>query len=192
VGELWFADRLSPAVCRLMTASKILSREALLEAAARQRASGKTIVFANGAFDLLHVGHVRYLEAARREGGFLVVGVNSDGSVRAGKGNGRPILPEGERAEIVAALGCVDAVVVFEEETPGALLAALKPEVHAKGTDYTTESVPERAIVAAYGGRTAIVGDPKEHATTDLIERIRGAKPAEAGRREAGGGRRER
>ena len=167
------ASRLTPHVLRPMTASKILSRQALLEAAALQRAAGRTIVFANGAFDLLHVGHVRYLEAARREGDFLVVGVNSDGSVRAGKGNGRPILPEGERAEIVAALGCVDAVVVFEEETPGALLSSLKPEVHAKGTDYTPELVPERAIVAAYGGRTAIVGDPKDHATTDLIDRIR-------------------
>ena len=163
-----------------MTKSKIVSRQGLLEAAARQRAAGRTIVFANGAFDLLHVGHVRYLEAARREGDWLVVGVNSDRSVRAGKGEDRPILGEEERAEIVSALRCVDAVVVFDEETPAALLAELKPDVHAKGTDYTPQSVPERDVVAAYGGRTAIVGDPKDHATTDLIARIR--KPVD-GRR---------
>jgi len=156
-----------------MTTSKILSRETLLEAVARHRAAGQTIVFANGAFDLLHVGHVRYLEAARREGDWLLVAVNSDRSVRAGKGAGRPILAEGERAEIVSALECVDAVVVFDEETPAALLAELKPDIHAKGTDYTPESVPEREVVASYGGRTAIVGDPKGHATSDLIDKIR-------------------
>jgi rfaE bifunctional protein nucleotidyltransferase chain/domain len=157
-----------------MTASKILSLEELLEAAARERAGGKRIVFANGAFDLLHVGHVRYLEAARREGGWLAVGINSDRSVRRSKGNGRPVLPERERAEIVAALACVDAVVLFDEDSPAALLSELRPQVHAKGTDYTPESVPERDAVASYGGKTAIVGDPKDHATTDLIARIRG------------------
>jgi len=156
-----------------VTASKVLPLEALLQAVERQRAGGKTIVFANGAFDLLHVGHVRYLEAARREGDWLVVGVNSDSSVRASKGDGRPVLPEAERAEIVAALGCVDAVVLFDETSPADLIAALRPAVHAKGTDYTSDSVPERHVVASYGGRTAIVGDPKDHATTDLIERIR-------------------
>ena len=156
-----------------MTASKILSRDELLEAAARERTGGKRIVFANGAFDLLHVGHVRYLEAARREGGWLAVGINSDRSVRRAKGNGRPILPERERAEIVAALACVDAVVFFDEDSPAALLSELKPDVHAKGTDYTPASVPERDVVASYGGKTAIVGDPKDHATTDLIDRIR-------------------
>lgn len=156
-----------------MTTSKLLSREALLEAAAKQRAAGKTIVFANGAFDLLHVGHVRYLQAAAREGDWLAVGINSDRSVRALKGEGRPVLPESERAEIVSALGCVDAVVVFDEDSPGGLLRELKPDVHAKGTDYTVASVPEREIVASCGGRTAIVGDPKGHATTDLLERIR-------------------
>ena len=155
------------------TRSKILSRQELLEAAARERAGGKKIVFANGAFDLLHVGHVRYLEAARREGGWLAVGINSDQSVRRAKGTNRPILPEGERAEIVAALSCVDAVVLFDEDSPAALLAELKPAVHAKGTDYTSGSVPERDVVASYGGKTAIVGDPKDHATTDLIEKIR-------------------
>jgi rfaE bifunctional protein nucleotidyltransferase chain/domain len=157
-----------------MTASKILSLEELLEAAARERAGGKRIVFANGAFDLLHVGHVRYLEAARREGGWLAVGINSDRSVRRSKGNSRPVLPERERAEIVAALACVDAVVLFDEDSPAALLSELRPQVHAKGTDYTPESVPERDAVASYGGKTAIVGDPKDHATTDLIARIRG------------------
>jgi rfaE bifunctional protein nucleotidyltransferase chain/domain len=156
-----------------MTTSKILSREALLEAAAKQRAAGKRIVFANGAFDLLHVGHVRHLEAARREGGWLAVGVNSDRSVEVAKGTGRPIQPEAERAEIVSALACVDAVVVFDEDSPAELLSKLKPDVHAKGTDYNAGSVPERDVVASYGGKTAIVGDPKDHATTDLIERIR-------------------
>ena len=156
-----------------MSRSKILSRVELLDAAKRERASGKRIVFANGAFDLLHVGHVRYLEAARREGGWLAVGVNSDQSVRRAKGAGRPILPEGERAEIVAALACVDAVVLFEEDSPAESLRELAPDVHAKGTDYTSASVPERDVVAAYGGRTAIVGDPKDHATTDIVERLR-------------------
>jgi rfaE bifunctional protein nucleotidyltransferase chain/domain len=155
-----------------MTASKILSRDQLLEAAARQKGAGRSVVFANGAFDLLHAGHVRYLEAARREGDWLAVGVNSDRSVGRQKGPGRPIVPEAERAEIVAALGCVDAVVIFDEDSPAALLAALRPEVHAKGTDYTKDSVPEREVVARHGGRTAIVGDPKEHATTELIARI--------------------
>ena len=156
-----------------MTASKILSRGELLEAAARESAGGKRIVFANGAFDLLHVGHVRYLEAARRQGDWLAVGINSDRSIRRSKGNGRPILPEGERAEIVAALACVDAVVLFDEDSPAALLSELRPQVHAKGTDYTPASVPERDVVTSYGGKTAIVGDPKDHATTDLIDKIR-------------------
>jgi len=156
-----------------MTTSKILSRKELLEAAVRERAAGRRIVFANGAFDLLHAGHVRYLEASRQEGGWLAVGINSDRSVRRAKGADRPILPEDERAEIVAALACVDAVVLFDEDSPAALLAELKPDVHAKGTDYTTASVPERDVVLSYGGKTAIVGDPKDHSTTDLIEKIR-------------------
>jgi rfaE bifunctional protein nucleotidyltransferase chain/domain len=156
-----------------VTASKIFSRAGLLERAARERASGKRIVLANGAFDLLHVGHVRYLEAARREGDWLVAAVNSDRSVSRAKGPRRPILPENERAEIVAALAAVDAVVVFDEDSPSALIEALRPDVHAKGTDYTAASVPEREVVAACGGRTVIVGDPKDHATTDVIERIR-------------------
>jgi D-glycero-beta-D-manno-heptose 1-phosphate adenylyltransferase len=156
-----------------MTASKILSRAGLLEAAGRERAAGRRIVFANGAFDLLHAGHVRYLEASRREGGWLAVGINSDRSVRRAKGADRPILPEEERAEIIAALACVDAVILFDEDSPAALLAELKPDVHAKGTDYTIDSVPERDVVASYGGKTVIVGDPKDHATTELIDRIR-------------------
>ncbi len=155
-----------------MTESKILSRGGLIAAAARERAAGKRIVFANGGFDLLHVGHIRYLEAARRTGDWLVVGVNSDRSVASAKGPSRPILPQAERAEILAALSCVDAVVVFEDASPASLIAEIRPDVHAKGTDYTEVSVPERGIVAAYGGRTIIVGDPKDHATTDVIERI--------------------
>ena len=165
-----------------MTREKILPRAELLARAAAQRSAGLRIVFANGAFDLLHAGHVRYLEAARREGDWLAVGVNSDGSVARAKGAGRPIVPAVERAEIVAALACVDAVVVFDEDSPKTLLEELRPDVHAKGTDYTAESVPERDAVAACGGRTVIVGDPKDHATSDLIERIR---KAEGVRREA-------
>jgi rfaE bifunctional protein nucleotidyltransferase chain/domain len=156
-----------------MSTTKILSRKELLEAAASQKAAGRRVVFANGAFDLLHVGHVRYLEAARREGDWLAVGVNSNRSVENGKGKGRPILPEAERAEIISALSCVDAVVVFDEDSPAELLSELKPDVHAKGTDYTVESVPERDVIASYGGKTAIVGDSKDHATSDLIEKIR-------------------
>ena len=156
-----------------MSAGKIVSRAQLLDAAARQRASGNTVVFANGAFDLLHVGHVRYLEAARREGGWLAVGVNSDASVARAKGPGRPVVPERERAEIVAGLSAVDAVVVFDEDSPAALIAALRPDVHAKGTDYTAESVPERDVVASYGGRTVVVGDPKHHSTSEVIQKLR-------------------
>jgi rfaE bifunctional protein nucleotidyltransferase chain/domain len=152
---------------------KIRSRAGLLAEAAARRAEGNRLVFANGAFDLLHAGHVRYLQAARKEGDWLAVGVNSDASVRRTKGKGRPIVPEAERAEIVAALACVDAVVIFEEDSPAGLLTELAPDVHAKGTDYTAGSVPERDVVAARGGRTVIVGDPKDHATTDLIERIK-------------------
>jgi rfaE bifunctional protein nucleotidyltransferase chain/domain len=155
-----------------MTASKILSRSQLIEAAQRARESGKAVVFANGAFDLLHVGHVRYLQAARHEGDWLAVGVNSDVSVTRAKGPSRPILPDAERAEIVAALSCVDAVTIFDEDSPAELISAIRPDVHAKGTDYTADGVPERKIVASYGGRTVIVGDPKDHATTDVIERI--------------------
>jgi D-glycero-beta-D-manno-heptose 1-phosphate adenylyltransferase len=155
------------------SSEKVVSREEAVRCAARERASGRRLVFANGAFDLLHAGHVRYLEAARAEGDWLLVAVNSDASVARAKGEGRPVIPAAERAEIVAALQCVDAVVIFEEDSPAALLSEIRPDVHAKGTDYTRGSVPERDAVAEYGGRTAIVGDPKHHATTDLIDRIR-------------------
>ena len=139
------------------------------------RAQGRVVAVANGAFDLLHVGHVRYLQGAKdlTRGGLLVVGVNTDRSVRASKGPGRPILPERERAELVAALGCVDLVVLFDEPDAVALLTALRPDLHVKGTDYTEESVPERELVARLGGRTAIAGDAKDHSTTDLVARIR-------------------
>jgi rfaE bifunctional protein nucleotidyltransferase chain/domain len=156
-----------------------MHRDALLREVAAHRSAGRTVVLANGAFDLLHVGHVRYLQAARAEGDWLVVAVNSDESVRRAKGEGRPIMPEAERAEIVAALACVDAVVLFGEDSPAGLIETLRPDVHAKGSDYSAEGVPERPVVAAYGGRTAIVGDPKDHATTDVIERIRGNAPLE-------------
>ena len=152
--------------------SKVLTREALVEAVAAERRQGRTVAFANGCFDLLHVGHVRYLEGAAREGDVLVVALNDDASVRTLKGEGRPILDGASRAELIAALRCVDYVVVFPEPTVGPLLEALRPDVHCKGTDYTVETVPERAIVEAYGGRTAIVGDPKDHSTRDLIARV--------------------
>ena len=152
--------------------AEILSRDELIARADRARRDGRTLAFANGCFDLLHVGHVRYLQSAAQEADLLVVAINDDASVRTLKGEGRPILPAEERAELVAALRCVDFVVVFPELTVGPLLQALRPDVHCKGTDYTVESVPERDIVMAYGGRTAIVGDPKDHSTRDLLARI--------------------
>lgn len=153
---------------------RAVNREELLEEAAAQRRQGQTIAFANGHFDLLHVGHLRYLQAAAAEADRLVVGINDDASVARLKGPGRPLVPAAERAELLAALDPVDYVVVFDGDTPGPLLAALRPEVHCKGPDYgTPEEVPEYEIVRAYGGRTALVGDPKDHATSDLIERVR-------------------
>ena len=151
---------------------QILSDHQLLEAIARERAAGRTIALANGCFDLLHAGHVRYLDGAAAEADCLVVAVNDDASVAALKGAGRPVLRAPDRAELVAALRAVDYVVVFGETTVERLLVAIKPDVHCKGTDYTVESVPERAVVQSYGGRTAIVGDPKDHATRDLLARI--------------------
>ena len=141
---------------------------------AADRAAGRTIAFANGVFDLLHVGHVRYLEAARSEADRLIVAVNGDASVRRLKGPGRPVLDERARAEIVAALRGVDYVVVFDDDTVGPLLERLRPDVHCKGTDYTVETVPERDVVRAYGGRTAICGDPKDHSTRALLKRLGG------------------
>ena len=150
----------------------VVSEAELIEAVARERRAGKSISFANGCFDLLHVGHVRYLQGAAAEADVLVVAVNDDPSVAALKGEGRPILLAADRAELVAGLRGVDYVVVFGEPNVERLLRLLRPDVHCKGTDYTVESVPERAVVAAYGGRTAIVGDPKAHATRDLVKRI--------------------
>ena len=138
-----------------------------------EKRAGRTVGFANGVFDLLHVGHVRYLEGAKALVDRLVVAVNSDASVRGLKGEGRPILPEAARAELVASLRAVDYVIVFSEPTVERLLKQLTPDVHCKGTDYTVESVPERDIVKAYGGRTAIVGDPKDHSTRDLLARLK-------------------
>lgn len=153
---------------------RVVSREELLRLAAEDRAAGRTLAFANGCFDLLHVGHVRYLQAASREADRLVVAINDDASVSGLKGEGRPILREHDRAELVAALRGVDYVVIFSEPTVTPLLLALRPDVHCKGTDYTVDTVPERETVRGYGGRIAIVGDPKDHSTRDLLSRIRG------------------
>ena len=155
----------------------VMSRDAVASWVEGQRRAGRTIAFANGVFDLLHVGHVRYLEGARREADVLVVAVNDDATVRALKGPDRPVLPAVDRAELVAALRCADAVVIFPEPTVTPLLELLRPDVHCKGTDYTVDSVPERETVRAYGGRTAIVGDPKDHSTRDLLRAIREATP---------------
>lgn len=155
------------------TRTKIIDRAEAQARVREEHARGRTVVLANGCFDILHAGHVRYLEGARREGDAVVVAVNSDSSVRKLKGPGRPILPEQARAELVAALGVVDCVVVFSEDDVDALLRELGPDVHAKGTDYTTETVPERAVAAALGIRVAIVGDPKDHSTGELLKGIR-------------------
>jgi rfaE bifunctional protein nucleotidyltransferase chain/domain len=152
--------------------NKVVSREQLVEHVREERMAGRTIAFANGCFDILHVGHIRYLESAAREADVLVVALNDDDSVRRLKGERRPILSASDRAELVAALRCVDYVVIFSELTVGPLLTAVRPDVHCKGTDYTVESVPERDIVLGYGGRTAIVGDPKDHSTRELLARI--------------------
>jgi rfaE bifunctional protein nucleotidyltransferase chain/domain len=152
----------------------ILSRKALAAQVHAARQSGARVVLANGCFDVLHVGHVRYLAGARALGDLLVVAVNADKQVEALKGPGRPIMSEDERAEIVASLSTVDLVTIFDEPTVEALLLVLKPDFHAKGTDYTENTVPERAIVKSYGGRVAIVGDPKEHSTSQMIEYLTG------------------
>jgi rfaE bifunctional protein nucleotidyltransferase chain/domain len=159
----------------MTTTDKILTEAQLAERMDADRKAGLTHAFANGCFDLLHVGHVRYLEAAKAEADKLIVAVNADTSVAALKGPGRPLLPERERAELIAALEAVDYVVLFPDVKVGRLLEALRPAVHCKGTDYTPDTVPERDVVRAYGGRTAIVGDPKDHATRDLIKRIKNA-----------------
>lgn len=155
------------------TSQKNASREALRDIAARLRKNGAQIVLANGCFDTLHVGHVRYLEGAKAEGDALIVGVNADSSVFGLKGSGRPILDENARARLVAAVRAVDYVVIFAEPNVEALLGELRPHVHAKGTDYTQASVPERATAEKLGIRIAIVGDPKDHSTRELIESVR-------------------
>jgi len=152
--------------------SLILKREDLVGLVSAEKKKGKSIVLANGCFDILHVGHVRYLEGARDLGDVLVVGINSDNQVTRLKGQGRPILSELERAEIVASLNAVDLVTVFDEPTVTELLLAIRPDIHAKGTDYTEETVPERDIVRSFGGQVRIVGDPKNHSTSDLIRRF--------------------
>jgi rfaE bifunctional protein nucleotidyltransferase chain/domain len=151
---------------------QVVTDQELIELVAADRRLGRRISFANGCFDILHVGHVRYLEGARREADRLIVAVNDDLSVAALKGPGRPIMAAAARAEVVAALRAVDYVVLFGEITVERLLRATRPDVHCKGTDYTIESVPERDVVRAYGGRIAIVGDPKDHSTRDLLARI--------------------
>jgi rfaE bifunctional protein nucleotidyltransferase chain/domain len=155
-------------------AEKVLALDPLVEALAAKRREGKTVALANGLFDVLHVGHLRYLEGASGEADVLVVAINSDASARGLKGPSRPYIPERERAELVAGLACVDYVTIFGDATVEPLLRALRPDVHCKGTDYTASTVPERAIASELGIRIAIVGDPKDHATTALIERIRG------------------
>lgn len=157
---------------RAPSARKIAALPVVAELVAEHRRQGRRIALANGVFDLLHVGHVRYLEGARALADVLVVAVNSDASTRANKGEGRPVIPEDERAELVAALGCVDHVLVFDERTVVEVIRALRPDVHVKGTDYTPDSIPERDEVQAYGGRVAVAGDPKDHSTTALIGKL--------------------
>ena len=151
----------------------ILNRASLISETSRARGSGATIVLANGCFDLLHVGHVRYLAGAKALGDVLVVAVNSDGQARRLKGEGRPFMPENERAELVSSLRCVDLVTIFEEATVEELIRAIRPDLHAKGTDYTVETVPERHVVRECGGTVAIVGDPKDHSSTEFLQTIK-------------------
>jgi rfaE bifunctional protein nucleotidyltransferase chain/domain len=150
----------------------IVNRATLIDRVRAARLDGRTIVLANGCFDVLHVGHVRYLEAAKAMGDLLVVCVNSDVQARRLKGDGRPVLSQDQRAEIVAALEAVDFVTIFEEPTVEQLLLALKPDIHAKGTDYTEDSVPERDVVRSFGGRVAIAGDPKNHSSSEMIDKV--------------------
>jgi rfaE bifunctional protein nucleotidyltransferase chain/domain len=154
----------------------ILNRDQLIEEVALKRSEGQKIILANGCFDLIHAGHIRYLAGAKQLGGVLVVGINSDDQVEMLKGPGRPYINQNERAEIISALRCVDLVTIFDEATVEELLLAIQPDFHAKGTDYTTETVPERDIVRSYGGQVAIVGDPKDHSSTGLIATVRSSK----------------
>lgn len=159
------------------TLGKIQSLAEIAEQRERWRAEGRTVALANGVFDLLHVGHVRYLEGAKALADVLVVAVNSDASTRAYKGPGRPHIPESERAELIAALACTDRVLVFNEPNVRSIIRELKPDVHVKGTDYTPDSIPEADEVRAYGGRTAVSGDPKNHSTTDIARKLNEEKP---------------
>ena len=152
--------------------TKLVTLEQAAALSAQWRSEGKTVALANGVFDLLHVGHVRYLEGARSMADRLVVAVNSDASTRQVKGPGRPVIPEGERAELLAALSCTDAVLVFSDPDVRAVLRVVRPHVHVKGTDYTAESIPERDEVAAWGGRVAVAGDPKDHSTSELVKKL--------------------
>lgn len=159
----------------ITTDAIVLNRQELIERVQEARKSGARIILTNGCFDVLHVGHVRYLTGARALGDILVVGVNSDIQVARLKGPGRPVMPENERAEIIAALESVNYVTIFDEPTVEELLLALKPDVHAKGSDYSEDTVPERAVVRSYGGRVAIVGDNKDHSTSAILARLGGA-----------------
>ncbi len=165
-----------------MKLAPILSREELVEEIQKRRLKGATVVLANGCFDLFHVGHVRYLAGAKDLGDILVVGVNSDEQVRKLKGENRPLMPENERAEIVASIRFVDYVTVFPEPTVEELIRALRPDFHAKGTDYTTDTVPEREVVKEYGGKVAIVGDPKNHSSSELINLLNEQSKKQTGR----------
>jgi rfaE bifunctional protein nucleotidyltransferase chain/domain len=158
----------------LTAQSRVVDRGQLIGVVEEAKRAGQRIVFANGCFDVLHVGHVRYLAAARALGDLLIVGINSDVQTRRLKGEGRPLLSQAERAEIIASIEAVDFVTIFEEPTVEQLLLALKPDIHAKGTDYTADSVPERDVVRSFGGRVAIVGDPKDHSSSEMIERVSG------------------
>jgi cytidyltransferase-related domain len=151
----------------------ILDRGPLIEETASRRAAGQKIILANGCFDLIHAGHIRYLAGAKELGGTLVVGINSDKQVSILKGHGRPYITETERAEIISAFRCVDLVTIFDEPTVEELILAIRPDFHAKGTDYTADTVPEREIVRRYGGQVAIVGDPKDHSSTELIASLK-------------------
>ena len=157
----------------LDAAARVLDRDALIAETKSARQAGQTIVLSNGCFDVLHAGHIRYLQGARELGDVLVVAINADVQVKVLKGTGRPILAEHDRAELVASIDVVDFVTIFDEPTVEQLLLAIKPDVHAKGTDYTEETVPERDVVRSYGGSVAIVGDPKNHSTSEMLKRLR-------------------
>jgi rfaE bifunctional protein nucleotidyltransferase chain/domain len=156
------------------SADRILNQVDLMARVQEARQNGAKIVFANGCFDVLHVGHIRYLQGAKAQGDLLVVGINSDRQVAILKGSGRPIMADTERSEMVASISAVDFVTIFDEPTVENLLLALRPDIHAKGTDYTEETVPERDVVRSYGGRVAIVGDPKNHSSSEILDRLGG------------------